>query len=78
MVCTHGDTFESPVSRNQQKANFPFNLKMKNILYLFTDCHQCHQHYLGHTTNKYKNRFYQCKSNLNVHKFDERGLCKNL
>lgn len=34
MVCTHGDTFESSVSRNQQKANFPFNLNMKNVIYL--------------------------------------------
>ena len=64
-IVEKGDEFESSVNGRKFKINFQFNCNSQNVIYLLT-CRHCFKQYVGSTITKFRQRFNQYKSNINV------------
>ena len=53
--------------------NFQFNRNSDCVVYLLT-CKVCAKQYTGSTINKFRSRFNQCKSNINLYEEGKRGF----
>ena len=72
-VLTLGDEFESHVTKKKYKINFNFNCNSINVIYLLS-CKVCGLQYVGTTTTRFRERFNQYKSNINLYRQGRRGL----
>ena len=70
-----GDTFECSNTGKQYKINFSFNCNSRNVVYLLT-CKICEKQYVGSTVTKFRSRFNQYKSNINLYGKGQRGFIK--
>ena len=72
-ILHQGDTFESSNSGKQHKINFSFNCNSRNVVYLLT-CKICEKQYVGSAVTKFRSRFNQYKSNVNLYGKGQRGF----
>ena len=72
-ILHQGDTFESSNTGKQYKINFSFNCNSRNVVYLLT-CKICEKQYVGSTVTKFRSRFNQYKSNMNLCGKGQRGF----
>ena len=72
-ILHQGDTFESSNTGKQYKINFSFNCNSRNVAYLLTR-KICEKQYLGSTVTKFRSRFSQYKSNINLYGKGQRGF----
>ena len=72
-ILHQGDTSESSNTGKQYKINFSFNCNSINVVYLLT-CKTCEKQYVGSTVSKFRSRFNQYKSNINLHGEGQRGF----
>ena len=72
-ILHQGDTFESSNTGKQYKINFSFNCNSRNVVYLLT-CKICEKQYVGSTVTKFRSRFNQYKSNINLYGKGQRGF----
>ena len=66
-IVEKGDEFESSVNGRKFKINFQFNCNSQNVIYLLL-CKHCLKQYVGSTITKFRQRFNQYKSNMNVYR----------
>ena len=69
---TDTDTFTSNVTEESFKINHQLNCDDRCIIYLLT-CKQCQKQYTGETTDDFRYRWNNCKSN--PRKFDRKESC---
>ena len=62
-----GDTFEKATTGKQYKINFSINCNSRNVVYLLT-FKICEKQYVRSTVTKFRSRFKQYKSNINLHR----------
>ena len=72
-ILHQGDTFESSSTGKQYKINFSFNCNSRNVVYLLT-CKICEKQYVGSTVTKFRSRFNQYKSNINLYGKGQSGF----
>ena len=68
-----GNEFKSFVTRKTYKINFRFDCNSSDVIYL-TSCKVCGQQYTGTTVTRFRERFNQYKSNVNLSSQEVRGL----
>ena len=68
-----GKEFKSSVTKKEYKINFNFNCNSENVIYLLT-CKVCNIQYVGTTITRFRDRFNQYKSNINLYSQGRRGL----
>ena len=68
-----GNKFKSSVTKKEYKINFNFNCNSENVIYLLT-CKVCNIQYVGTTITRFRDRFNQYKSNINLYSQGRRGL----
>ena len=72
-ILHQGDTFESLNTGKQYKINFSFNCKSRNVVYLLT-CKMFEKQYIGSTVTKFRSRFNQYESSINLYGKGQRGF----
>ena len=72
-ILYQGDTFESTQNEKKFKINFHFDCNSANVIYLLT-CNICKKQYVGSTITKFRSRFNQYKSNINLYSQGKRGF----
>ena len=72
-ILHQGDTFKSLNTGTQYNINFSFNCNSRNVVYLLT-CKICEKRYVGCTITKFRSRFNQYKSNINLYGKGQRGF----
>ena len=67
-----GSKFKSFVTQKSYKINFRFDCNSSDVSYLIS-CKICGRQYTGTTVTRFRERFNQCKSNVNLYSEGVRG-----
>ena len=75
-VCNYiepGSKFKSFVTQKSYKINFRFDCNSSDVIYLIS-CKICGRQYTGTTVTRFRERFNQYKSNVNLYSQGVRGM----
>jgi len=72
-ILVPGNEFTSFVTKKTYKMNFRFDCNSQDVIYLIS-CTVCGLQYTGTTVTRFRERFNQYKSNINLYSQGVRGL----